>query len=95
MRKLVWYCAVHIDDGVLVTTPRLPEAQNALNKYGNAKEDRAVIPMKKFHADDPHSVAKQWSGGSAWWSGKGGIDRMRALCSRVIRAPVFDVAEGI
>ena len=76
----VWYCAVHLQNGVKAKTANLKDAHDALGSVGRANNRQAIIPMTKNKAGDPHTIDKSWNGGSMWWQDWGDINKMRSTC---------------
>ena len=78
---LKWYCAVKLDGTILAKSTVLSVAQKSLG-IGSRQNRQAIIPMEDQKAGDPHTLHKQWSGGSMWWSNWSDINKMREFCKK-------------
>ena len=76
-----WYCAVKKNGTILAKSFDLVSAQRTLG-IGSSRSPQAIIPMEGQAAGDPHTLDKEWSGGSMWWQGWEDINKMRAICER-------------
>merc|ERR1712142_1310565 len=75
-----WFCAVHIDKGVLLKSWTLEGARAQL-AHGSQANRQAIIPMTGNKAGDPHTLDKSWDGGSMWWGDWHDINKMQRMCT--------------
>ena len=54
-----------LDGTILAKSTDLSVAQTSLG-IGSRQNRQAIIPMEDQKAGDPHTLHKQWSGGSMW-----------------------------
>ena len=79
--KRRWFCAVVWRVIVKESTFSLKKAQKSLG-FGSNKQVQAIIPMVGSTAGDPHTLPKEWEGGSMWWLNYYQINDMQDFCHR-------------
>ena len=81
--KRKWFCSVLLRGTVVAKTLSLRAAQRSLG-VGDFRHPQAIIPMLGSKPGDPHSLAKEWEGGSMWWQDYYDIDYMRQKCGESV-----------
>ena len=71
---------MRLNGGVILKTKDQQAARRVLG-LANRRKSQAIIPMTDRKAGDPHTLSKNWSGGSMFWWNWYEIRAMQRLCA--------------